>query len=123
MVFVFGFGVFLGLDFIFVNNDAEAEKKFSNGLIYREYTLGHATTDNRGKQIKISKIVPWLPIIEVFIQEKIYDSLICYYDGKDPNYENKLTVNYQPNDNKIYLSAFIWGGNEKRKWADTLIIK
>ena len=122
MIFVFGFGAFLGLSFMFVNIEAVAEQKFGNRLIYREYTLGHATTDNRGKQIEIHQVVRWLPIIETFVQEKTYDNLIRCYDGKE-DYENKLTVNYAPNGSKIYLSTIICISNGTEKWADTLTIK
>ena len=123
IIFVFGFGVFLGLFATYTYFiDMPREQKFSDGLIYREYTLGHATTENRGKHVEIYQIVHWLPIIETFVQEKTYNSLIRYNSGEE-NYENKLTVNYAPNTNKIYLSTIIGGRNGKEKWADTLIIK
>ena len=120
IIFVFGFGVFLALFATYTYFiDMPREQQFSDGLIYREYTLGHATTENRGKHIEIYQIVPWLPIIQVFVKEKTYNHLIRCRDGEE-NYENKLTVNYKPNDNKIYLSAVICGRNGKEKWVDTL---
>ena len=120
MVVVFGIGYLmgtiglLGIGLVLGEFTVHAEKWLGNGLIYKETSLGNAISDHRGKRVEIYQTISWLPIFEWQKQEKRYNSVIAY--------ANTLNVNYNPKENRIYLSASAPNrvDNKIEHWADTL---
>jgi hypothetical protein len=119
LVFGFGFIVgsigLLGLGFILGDVDVDYEKWLGNGIIYREFYLGNALSDFRGKRIEISKTISWFPVIEHLSQEKKYSDYIDYY--------KPLNINFDEKQSKLYLSQSIKTKTERLNWTDTLILK
>ena len=121
MTCVFGIGYIsgtigaLGVGFVTAEFTPETEKWLGDGLIYKETTLGNAVSDNRGKRVEIYKTIFWLPIIEWRIENKVYEKYITIMTSP-------LTVDYKPDEKKIYLSASMWWENERKQeeWSDTL---
>lgn len=124
IVLVFGVGYLsgtigaLGVGFVVGEYDTEYEKWLGDGIIYKESILGNAVSDHRGKKVEIYKTISWLPIIEwgTYVKEyKEYSTITT----------TPLTINYKPEDNKIYLSASMRWEKDKKyiNWADTLTIK
>lgn len=120
---VFSFGYLsgtigaLGVGFIVGEHDTEYEKWLGNGIIYKESLLGNAISDERGKKVELYKTITWLPIIEWKIQKKIHtEYLRCV--------STPSTINYNPKDNKIYLSGSMWieQDNKHVYWNDTLAV-
>ena len=125
MILVFGIGYLsgtigaLGVGFIVSSFETNYEYRFDNGVVCKESSLGNALTDGRGTLIEIYKTIPWFPIIEWKVQEKIYDNLFIIYP-------NRITVDYKEEENKMYLFGtrlLIGGGGKTEYWADTIIIK
>lgn len=122
MAFTFGLGYIsgtvgaLGVGFVVAEYDTDTEKWLGDGLIYKETSLGNAISDYRGKRVEIYKTISWFPILEWRTQKKEYFNLITY--------GNKLTVEYKPTENKIFLStSMLWGKDKHTEnWADTLIL-
>ena len=118
---VYGFGFImgsiglLGLGFVLGDVDADYEKWLGNGIIYREYDLGNALSDFRGKRVEISKTISWFPVIEHLSQEKLYSKSMDYY--------KPLIVDFDEKQTKIYLSQSIITKTKKNNWTDTLILK
>jgi hypothetical protein len=121
MLIVFGLGYFsatagiLGVGLLTTQYETDREVWLGDGLIYKENGLGNAITpDTRGKKVEIYKTFKWLPIIEWRISEKSYYNVITYL--------NPLTVDYKPSKHKIYLSAAMQWGKDKKiiNWSDTL---
>lgn len=124
MFLTFGFGYFsgtvgaLGVGFIVGKYDYEYEKHLGNGIIYKESSLGNAVSDHRGKKVEIYKTIPLLPLIEWRAEVKTYYDYITIIT-------TPLSIDYKPDENKIYLSASMWQEKNKKfiHWADTLTIK
>lgn len=124
MIFVFGVGYLsgtigaLGVGFVVGEYDTEYEKWLGDGIIYKESTLGNAVSDHRGKKVEIYKTISWFPLVEWRTEVKEYKEYITIMT-------TPLTINYKPEDNKIYLSASMWWEHDKKyiNWADTLTIK
>ena len=120
MFVVFGLGYFsatagiLGIGLVIEQYETDREIWLGNGLIYKENSLGNAISDYRGKEVEVYKTFSWLPIIEWRINDKSYYNVITYL--------NPLTVDYKPNEHKIYLSATMQWGKDKKivNWSDTL---
>jgi hypothetical protein len=120
MFIVFGLGYFsaiagiLGVGLVTAQYETDREVWLGDGLIYKENSLGNAISDYRGKEVEVYKTLSWLPIIEWRINDKSYYNVITYL--------NPLTVDYKPNEHKIYLSATMLWGKDKRtiNWSDTL---
>lgn len=108
----------LGLRFITAEYTPEIEQWLGNGIIYKETSLGNAISDYRGKRVEIFQTISWLPIIEWRVTSKVYETYITIMT-------TPLTVNYKPNEDKIYLSASMWWENEhkQQEWSDTLLLK
>jgi len=123
MVLVFGVGYLsgtigaLGVGFVVGEYDTEYEEWLGGGIIYKESTLGNAVSDHRGKKVEIYKTISWLPLIEWRREVKEYKEYITIMT-------TPLTIDYKPENNKIYLSASMWWEHDKKNitWADTLII-
>lgn len=123
MVFVFGVGYLsgtigaLGVGFVVSEYDTEYEEWLGKGIIYKECTLGNAVSDHRGKKVEIYKTISWLPLIEWRTEVKEYKEYITIMT-------TPLTVEYKPENNKIYLSASMWWEHDNKyiNWADTLSI-
>lgn len=123
MISTFGIGYLsgtlgiLGVGFIVADFEADAEKKLSDDIIYRERSIGNAISDYRGTRVEIYKTVAWLPVFEYRITQKEYYNVITY--------PNEIKVNYEPNKHIIHLSAHIVslknGGREK--WSDSIKLK
>jgi hypothetical protein len=121
MVLVFGVGYLsgtigvLGVSFVVGEYDTEYEEWLADGIIYKESILGNAISDHRGKKIEIYKTISWLPLIEWRTEVKEYKEYITIIT-------TPLTIDYKPEDNKIYLSASIWWEHDKKQinWTDTL---
>ncbi|QNR83599.1 hypothetical protein H9N25_16810 [Pedobacter riviphilus] len=123
MISTFGIGYLsgtlgiLGVGFIVADFEADAEKKLSDDIIYRERSIGNAISDYRGTRVEIYKTVAWLPVFEYRITQKEYYNVITY--------PNEIKVNYEPNKHIIHLSAHIFslknGGREK--WSDSIKLK
>jgi hypothetical protein len=124
MVCIFGLGYFsgtagvLGVGFITAEYTPEVEKWLGNGIIYKETPLGNAVSDYRGKRVEVFKTIPWLPIIEWRITNKVYEEYITIMT-------TPLTINYRPDEQKIYLSASMWWEKEhkQQEWSDTIFLK
>lgn len=124
MFIVFGFGYLsgtigiLGVGFVIGEYDTEYEDWLGTGIIYKESLLGNAISDHRGKKVELYRTIPWFPILEWRIQEKVYNEYVAMVS-------TPLTVDYKPKEKKIYLSASMWSEHNKRymNWADTLTIK
>jgi hypothetical protein len=120
MICVFGMGYIsgtvgvLGIGFATNEMEPDVEKRFDDGLIYKETALGNALTDYRGKKVEVYRTIPWLPLLERRILEKDYFNVVTYLSA--------LSVKYKPAENKIYLAASHPRGNERQvlHWADTL---
>ncbi len=120
MIFIFGLGYFfgtvgvLGVGFVVSEYETDIEKWLGDGLIYKEFALGNAISDYRGKRIELYKTISWMPIIEWRIQKKEYFNLIT----------KNLTIDYKPNENKICLSASILWSKDRlsETWTDTLYL-
>ena len=123
MICIFGAGYILGtvgalgVGFVTAEFSPREEIWLGDGIILKETLLGNAISDYRGKRVEVYKTIPWLPIIEWRKMKKEYFNMITY--------GNKLTVNYKPNEDKIYLSAsWCWRRDKPVKnWADTLLIE
>lgn len=107
----------LGVGFVTAELEADREKWLGNGVIYKEFSLGNAISDYRGKKVEIYKTMKWLPVIEWRVRDKNYYNLIVY--------SKPFTVNYMPAEQKIYLSLSTQWGKEKKvyNWADTLLLE
>lgn len=124
MIFVFGVGYLsgtigiLGVGFVVGEYDTEYEEWLGDGIIYKESTLGNATSDHRGKKVEIYQTISWLPLVEWRTEVREYKEYVTIMT-------TPLTIDYKPEDNKIYLSASMWWEHDKKyiNWADTLIIK
>ncbi len=122
MISTFGIGYLsgtlgiLGVGFIVADFESDAEKKLSNGIIYREHSIGNVISDYRGKRVEIYKTVAWLPVFEYQIIQKEYYNVITYPEIK---------VSYEPNKHIIHLSASIISMNEggREKWVDSIVVK
>jgi hypothetical protein len=122
MIFIFGLGYLLGtigalgVAFAVGEYETDTERWLGDGLIYKESSLGNAISDYRGKRVEIYKTISWMPIVEWRIQKKEYFNFITY--------GNKLNIDYQPTENKIYLSTSSLTGKDRHteRWADTLIL-
>ncbi|WP_293306139.1 hypothetical protein [Pedobacter sp. UBA5917] len=123
MTGVFGIGYLsgtlgiLGVGFIVADFETDTEKKWSDGIIYRERSIGNAISDYRGTRIEIYKTVAWLPVFEYRITQKEYYNVIAY--------PNEIKVNYEPNKHIIHLSANIVSVNDggREKWSDSIKLK
>jgi hypothetical protein len=124
MFLVFGVGYLsgtigaLGVGFIIGEHDTVYEEWLGDGIIYKETTLGNAVSDHRGKRVEIYKTISWLPLVEWRTEVKEYKEYITIMT-------TPLTIDYKPEDKKIYLSASMWWEHDKKhiNWADTLTIK
>lgn len=107
----------LGVGFIVADFEFDAEKKLSNGIIYREHSIGNAISDYRGTRVEIYKTVAWLPIFEYQIIQKEYYDVIAY--------PNEIKVSYEPNKHIVHLSATIISLNDgrKEKWNNSIKLK
>lgn len=120
MIGLFGIGYFsgtvgaLGVGFVTAEYSPRVEKWLGDGTIYKETLLGNAISDYRGKRIEIYKTIPWLPILEWRIIKKEYFNLITY--------AQELTIDYKPDQQKIYLSSAMPWGKDRREvsWSDIL---
>ncbi|MEH3111884.1 hypothetical protein [Pedobacter terrae] len=123
MISTFGIGYLsgtlgiLGVGFIVADFESDAEKKLSNGIIYREHSIGNAISDYRGTRVEIYKTVEWLPVFEYQIIQKEYYDVIAY--------PNEIKVSYEPNKHIVHLSATIISLNDgrKEKWNDSIVVK
>ncbi len=120
MVLVFGIGYLsstigiLGVGLVLGDYETSCEKYLSKNLIYKETTLGNATSNFRGKRVEIYKTISWLPIVEWRILNKEY------YNGT-PNL-NRLNVVYRADEKVIYLNVKEISAG-KMVWVDTLHLK
>lgn len=107
----------LGVGFVTAEYEPSVEKWLGDGFIYKETSLGNAVSDYRGKRVEIFRTIPWLPVIEWRVQNKVYQNYVAILT-------NPLTVEYKQSEKKIYLSASMWWENERKQeeWADTLSI-
>jgi hypothetical protein len=100
MICVFGEGYTIStigavsIGFVIKDYDTDAEKWFDGGLIYKETSFGYVFSKVRGTRIEIYKTISWFPILEWQKQKKEYFGFLF----------NGFSVNYIPNDRKIYLS-------------------
>ena len=119
MLLFFGIGYFistigiLGLGFITYEYESSQEKHFSNGIIYKEYPLGNAISDYRGKRVKILRTSKWLPF-EWLIYKTEYRGFSIA--GKD------LNVDFINTENSLILSTNLEKGDSIYQWADTIIL-
>jgi hypothetical protein len=103
MFIVFGLGYFsatagiLGVGFIVGRYEEDKEVWLGDGLIYKEFRLGNAISDYRGKEVEICRTIKWLPIIEWRVITKSYYEIITYV--------TPLNVEYKKDEMKVYLSA------------------
>jgi len=107
----------LGVGFVVGEYDTEYEKWLSDEIIYKESTLGNAVSEHRGKKVELYKTISWFPLFEWRTDVKEYNEYITIMT-------TPLTVDYKPEDNRIYLSASMWWEHDKKNinWADTLTI-
>lgn len=121
MFIVFGIGYLsgsigaLGVGFVTAEHDYDYKKWFDNGLIYKEYSLGNAISDYRGKRIDINRTFKYFPIIEWRIESKKYFNLAVY--------GQPLNVNYNVEQKEFILSAKRQWSDSTFHWNDTIRIK
>jgi len=123
MISTFGIGYLsgtlgiLGVGFIVADFEADAEKKLSDDIIYRERSIGNAISDYRGTRVEIYKTIAWLPVFEYQIIQKEYYDVIAY--------PNEIKVSYEPNKHIVHLSASIISLNDggREKWSDSIKLK
>ncbi len=113
--FIMGSVGILGIGFILGDSNVEKEVWLSDGLIYKQFNIGNAISDNRGTRIEIHKTIPFFPLIEWEKQEKMYWGLTTY--------ENPMIIKYDERRKKIYLSKFIKSKDgSTTSWRDSLNI-
>ncbi|WP_462264853.1 hypothetical protein [Mucilaginibacter sp.] len=78
MLMVFGIGYLsstiglLGLGFIIADLDADRTIQISDDIIFRQYNLGNALSDNRDARVSVYKLYKWLPGIQRNIFSRQY---------------------------------------------------
>jgi hypothetical protein len=88
----------------------------SDGIIYKETTLGNALSDYRGKRVEIYRTIPWLPFIEWRVQKKEYYNLAVYMKHMNPLYDSEKK--------KIYVSAsYKYFKGTEDHFCDTLLLR
>jgi hypothetical protein len=121
MFIVFGGGYLsgsigaLGVGFVTAEHDCDYEKWFDNGLIYKEYSLGNAISDYRGKRIDINRTIKYLPIIEWRLESESFFNLAVY--------GQPLNVIYNGQQKEFILSAERQWSDSIFHWNDTIRIK
>jgi hypothetical protein len=121
MFIVFGIGYFsgtigvLGVGFVTAEYDCDHQEWFDNGLVYKEYSLGNAISDYRGKRIDINRTIKYLPIIEWRVISKEYFNLAVY--------GQPLNVKYNNEKKEFTLSAERQWSDSTYHWNDTIRIK
>jgi hypothetical protein len=96
-----------------ISNDFRVDREiiFTDGIVYRQYSLGSAPGDYHGIQVSIQKRIKWLPGFEKEIFSKKYD-LGFYHDSlsttadqnKTPKlYSYNFKVKYLPISKQIVL--------------------
>lgn len=104
----------LGVGAVTSELDRDREVWLKDGLIYKEYSLGHATSDYRAKKVEVYQTLPWFPIVEWRIEHKEYDEWRLH--------TAPLQVDYRAAEKKLLLSASISIRSDVPafSWADTL---
>lgn len=123
MVFIFGIGYIsgsigaLGIGFVVATEEPVSEKWLGDGLIYKQFSQGIAFDEKRGVRVEIYKTIPWMPIIEWQAQKKEYENRLIR--------DNKINVDYNPTDKRLYLSATLFLSDDKNSesWSDTLTLE
>jgi len=105
----------LGVGFVTAEYECDHVKWFDNGIIYKEYSLGNAISDYRGKRIDINRTIKYLPIIEWRLESKQYYNLAVY--------GQPLDVNYDIEQKTFFLSAERRWSDSTYHWNDTIRIK
>lgn len=104
----------LGVGAVTSELDTDREVWLNDGLIYKEYSLGNATSDYRAKKVEIYQTIPWFPIVEWRIDHKVYDEWRIH--------TAPLKVDYKAAEKKLLLSASVSIRSDLPpfQWTDTL---
>lgn len=105
----------LGVGFIVKEFDAEINKRIDNNFIYKEFTLGNALSDHRGKRVEIYKSLSWLPFLEWEIQSRKYTDYATY--------GQPLELIYNPENKILLMKAHENQANQIYYWSDTIRIE
>lgn len=105
----------LGVGFIVGEYDAEINKRIDNNFIYKEFTLGNALSDHRGKRVEIYKSFSWLPFIEWETQNRNYTDYATY--------GQPLELIYNPENKILIMKAHKNQANQIHYWSDTIRIE
>jgi hypothetical protein len=96
MVIVFGIGYLsgsigaLGVGFVTASMESDFTSVYDDGIIYKEYSLGNAISDYRGKRVEISRKLKWIPFLERDVVQKSYYNIIVYLDQLKVEYDDDL---------------------------------
>jgi hypothetical protein len=119
--FIYGLGFtigsvgILGIGFIIGDVDIDEDIWLNNGLIYKQFNIGNALSDNRGTRVEINKTISFFPLIEWKKQEKMYWGVTTY--------ENPINVRYDESKRKIFLSKIVQNTDSLNTvWKDSLKI-
>ncbi len=98
-----------------VEYDGKNEQWLENGYICKEFILGNALTDYRGKRLVVSQTLPWFPILEREITSNEYFDLAVYL--------SPISVEYDSDRNTFLMEAQAKWGAETLQWTDSLQVK
>lgn len=121
MVIVFGIGYLsgsigaLGVAFVAASLESDFQSMYNDGIIYKEYTLGNAVSDYRGRRVEISKRIKWVPFLEKDVCQKSYYNLIVYLEP--------FEVKYNPDLKEFNLKASRVTPDSTYTWQDSFRIE
>jgi len=123
MVIIFGFGYLsgtigaLGVGFVVGEYECDYRVNLGNGIIYKEFALGNAISDYRGKRVEVFKSLPWFPLIEWRIKKMDYHNVLPYL--------RRLYVTFKPEEKKIFLWTIDkrWKKEKLEYWSASLDLK
>jgi len=107
----------LGVGFVTAEYEADTQHWLDSELIYKEYTLGNAISDHRGKKVEVYKTISWLPLVEWRIQHKTYNEITTYLEP--------LKVTFNKTERTLLLSVDAPFGRDHQilHWKDSIQIE
>ncbi|MFN7116557.1 MAG: hypothetical protein ACK4TA_07125 [Saprospiraceae bacterium] len=120
MLCIFGFGYLsatvgiLGMGFIMTEYTPTFKKNISDKLVYAETRLGSAVSDYRGKKVEVYQQLAFPLLERQILQKNYYDWLFFAEEWK---------IQYNPAEQKIYLSAVRKQNDKIYSFADILQVK
>ena len=104
----------LAVGFAVAEYESSYAQKLTDELIYKEFSLGNALSDYRGKRIEIHKTLTWFPLIEWQIRKEHYSSYLVLGEP--------LKIDYNPVSTELYLSSKKTYRDSTFYWNDTIRI-